>query len=243
MEIRSMNIEIPDIIGFMVGKPATFLIECKTSRADFTADSSKPFRQYPIMGMGTYRSYLCEPGVIEVKDLPEKWGLLYIENDKIRWVHGYKHNAWSSNDKFVFPKNLQAEWHMLGSAVRRMQVRNHLHEIYEGIPDGFYNGGYDPTGDFQELQINIANWSNATFGPGQRTEGMIAHLLKEVQELHEEPNDLEEYADCLMLLIDAAYSVGFDMKKLLKATQKKLEINKKRKWGPQNQDGSIEHVR
>ena len=97
-------------------------------------------------------------------------------------------------------------------------------------------------GELQTLQDDVSEWSNATFGPGQRTDGMIAHLAREVQELKESPTTLSEYADCLMLLIDAAGSVGFNMDDLVKATFEKLEINKKRKWGPANEDGSIEHV-
>lgn len=95
----------------------------------------------------------------------------------------------------------------------------------------------------QTLQDNVSEWSDATFGPGQRTEGMIAHLALEVQELKESPESIKEYADCFMLLIDVAGSVGFNMDDLVRATFDKLEVNKKRKWGPTNEDGSVEHVR
>ncbi len=51
-ELKTLSIEIPDIIGFMIGRPSTFLIECKTSRSDFLADMKKSFRRFPEMGVG-----------------------------------------------------------------------------------------------------------------------------------------------------------------------------------------------
>ena len=53
-------------------------MEAKTSLNDFRADLKKPFRVYPQKGMGLYRYYICEPGVITEDDLPERWGLLYV---------------------------------------------------------------------------------------------------------------------------------------------------------------------
>lgn len=53
-------------------------MEAKTSLNDFRADLKKPFRVYPQNGMGLYRYYICEPGVITEDDLPERWGLLYV---------------------------------------------------------------------------------------------------------------------------------------------------------------------
>lgn len=68
--------EQPDAIGFT--SCASVLIEAKTSRADFLADAKKPFRKNPQKGMGKFRYYICEPGIITEDDLPERWGLLYV---------------------------------------------------------------------------------------------------------------------------------------------------------------------
>ena len=133
-EISSVAIEIPDVIGFMIGSPATFLIECKTSRSDFLADKKKEFRKYPQMGMGMFRSFLCEPGVINVEDLPKGWGLLYIKNGRIKRVHGFRKNGHNANSEFTFDRNIQAEWFLMGSCLRRMEIRDHLKDIYAGMP-------------------------------------------------------------------------------------------------------------
>ncbi len=70
--------EHPDALGFRNG--ASCLIEVKCSRSDFLADRKKVFRAEPEKGMGDWRFYLCEPGVITVDDLPAGWGLLYVIN-------------------------------------------------------------------------------------------------------------------------------------------------------------------
>lgn len=54
------------------------LVETKVSRSDFLADSKKPHRNGEIKGMGFYRYYICPEGLITVDDLPEKWGLLWV---------------------------------------------------------------------------------------------------------------------------------------------------------------------
>jgi len=118
-ELDSYAEEIPDAIGFRAGY--SILIECKTRRADFFSDSQKVFRTMPDHGMGSYRFYLCAEGVIKISDLPENWGLIWVNGEgKARMVHGPKGNIWGQD--FCFhPKNMDAEQIMLVSALRRLQ--------------------------------------------------------------------------------------------------------------------------
>jgi hypothetical protein len=70
--------EIPDIFG--LNPTRNVLIEVKTSRADFFKDFKKRKRiRYPI---GHYRFYLVPDGLVEIKEIPENWGLL-VWSDKI----------------------------------------------------------------------------------------------------------------------------------------------------------------
>jgi hypothetical protein len=69
--------ECPDAFGF--GASSTQLIEVKVSRADFLSDKNKLWRTKPEIGLGIYRSYLCPEGIIHIDDLPESWGLLWID--------------------------------------------------------------------------------------------------------------------------------------------------------------------
>lgn len=77
--------ENPDVFGVRHGlhsaSVGTFLLEAKTSRSDFLADRSKPHRINPEIGMGKYRYYICPTGLIKPEELPEKWGLIYV-NDR-----------------------------------------------------------------------------------------------------------------------------------------------------------------
>lgn len=76
-EMVAAGNEIPDVIGFSSGGGSS-LIECKTSKSDFKRDKKKMFRSVPQMGMGKYRFYMCPTGLIDKSELPEGWGLIYV---------------------------------------------------------------------------------------------------------------------------------------------------------------------
>lgn len=122
-ELVSYGVETPDAIGFRDG--TSTLVECKASRADFLADAQKPFRLDPGKGMGTFRFYLCPAGIITAQDLPEKWGLIWVDGKgKAQMQVGPKGNIWSAQDEFRFDeKNHEAEQLLLVSALRRAQGR------------------------------------------------------------------------------------------------------------------------
>jgi hypothetical protein len=73
-ELKSLSQEIPDVIGFDSWQST--LIECKISRSDFLSDQKKTHRK---KGMGNWRFYCCPKGLIKQKDLPPKWGLIYVD--------------------------------------------------------------------------------------------------------------------------------------------------------------------
>lgn len=58
----------------------SFMIETKISRSDFLADFKKAHRQEGGL-IGNYRYYACPEGLISVDELPEKWGLIYVNPD------------------------------------------------------------------------------------------------------------------------------------------------------------------
>lgn len=93
------------------------------------------------------------------------------------------------------------------------------------------------------LQSDVVTWSNSVFGSERGPEACIAHLKKEVDELLASPHDRMEYADCLMLLLDAYWRSGGSAEDLIKAAFQKLEINKARIWGKPDANGVVEHVR
>jgi len=112
--------ECPDAVGWR--SDYSILVECKTSRSDFMADKRKHFKADAGRGIGTYRFYLCLPGVIKPEDLPDAWGLLYAEPRTISRILGPKGNSWGhgQNRDWVLPRNAEAEIAMLVSALRRV---------------------------------------------------------------------------------------------------------------------------
>src|SRR5260370_20100678 len=105
--------EDPDVIGF-APEAGSVLIECKLTRSDFLRDATKVVRKTPRAGMGQRRFYLCPPHVIQVKDLPPKWGLLWATKGEVmvqREARGHPDG------------NLAAQVRFRRSTLRRPQVR------------------------------------------------------------------------------------------------------------------------
>jgi hypothetical protein len=105
--------ENPDVIGWIPGA-GSVLIECKLTRSDFLRDAAKTVRKNPRAGMGQRRYYLCPSELIQVKDLPPKWGLLWVNKGQVavkREARGYPE------------RNLTAEVRFLSSMLRRAQIR------------------------------------------------------------------------------------------------------------------------
>lgn len=123
--------EQPDCLGFRSG--VSCLIECKTSRADFLADRKKRFRIDPQKGMGDWRFMLTPKGLITVNELPAGWGLLETDGRRVYKTHGFPPNTMWSESPFTGHK--VSELGMMYSALRRMVIRGHFNEIYEGIPN------------------------------------------------------------------------------------------------------------
>lgn len=124
--------EHPDVIGFRNG--VSCLIECKISRSDFLADKNKHFRKDPSKGMGDWRFFLCPPNVITVEDLPNGWGLLYTQGNRVTKIHGFPTNTgWHNKKPFTGRKDVECDF--MYSALRRMVIRGHFEDIYSKITE------------------------------------------------------------------------------------------------------------
>jgi hypothetical protein len=95
------------------------------------------------------------------------------------------------------------------------------------------------------LADDQARWSQATFGTDQDRGplGALRHLEKEARETQEAPGDSEEYADCFLLILDAARRAGISPLQLIEAAQRKMVINRGRTWPRPVDDNPVEHVR
>jgi len=116
----------------------------------------------------------------------------------------------------------------------------------------------------QGIMQRIADWSDAQFGEGRSPIPILHHLKKEVPELIEAIENYQElslnengaketeialkkvlfeYADCFMLILDSARTMGLNSEMLYTYTNWKLEINKNRQWGIPDENGVVEHIR
>lgn len=78
--------------------------------------------------------------------------------------------------------------------------------------------------------IRQRDWSTATFGPGTRLQGVLDHLVKELQEVEEHPWDVSEWADLVILAFDGALRQGLDPQHILNAIENKQTKNEGRTW-------------
>ena len=89
-------------------------------------------------------------------------------------------------------------------------------------------------------------FSRQTFGPGERTQGVIDHIRKELKEIEACPGDLEEWIDVIILAIDGAWRVGFTPTEIEAALERKQTKNERRNWPDWRtapKDKAIEHIR
>ena len=93
----------------------------------------------------------------------------------------------------------------------------------------------------KELLSEIAVWAEQTF-PNEGVTGKLAHLKEEIEELLDDPTNLDEWADCFLLLFDAARKQGIEYDDIAAAMRAKFERNKLRRW-VEDMPGIYHHVR
>lgn len=136
-------------------------------------------------------------------------------------------------------------------------ARDQLGRLVEACSRGEGEGGLAA---FLERK---SKWSERTFGPGQRTGGIIAHIQKELAEIQQDPLDLMEWVDVANLAMDGFWRAFFvkyqpdethhdphgnmhwrAAAEFVWMIQRKAEINEARRWpAPVSDDLPVEHVR
>ena len=90
------------------------------------------------------------------------------------------------------------------------------------------------------------DWSRETFGPGDRTQGVLDHIRRELIEIESAPYDLTEWIDVVILALDGAWRHGFepeDIAAALAAKQAKNEARAWPDWRTADPEKAIEHIR
>jgi hypothetical protein len=89
-------------------------------------------------------------------------------------------------------------------------------------------------------------FSERTFGPGPRTQGVLDHIRKELTEIEREPIALEEWVDVVLLALDGAWRAGHAPEAIAAAIRSKQAKNETREWPDwrtADPARAIEHVR
>jgi tagatose-1,6-bisphosphate aldolase non-catalytic subunit AgaZ/GatZ len=89
-------------------------------------------------------------------------------------------------------------------------------------------------------------FSERTFGPGPRVKMVLDHLRKELVEIENNPTDLEEWIDVVMLALDGAWRAGYEPHEIADQLSAKLYKNEVRTWPDWrlvDTDKAIEHIR
>lgn len=89
-------------------------------------------------------------------------------------------------------------------------------------------------------------FSAKTFGPGERTAGVVDHIRKELVEVLDGGGDLEEWVDVIILALDGAWRSGHTPEQIVAAIVAKQTKNEGRNWPDwrtADPGKSIEHVR
>jgi hypothetical protein len=100
-----------------------------------------------------------------------------------------------------------------------------------------------------DFLIKHRKWTRAAFGPGKRTEGVINHLKKELKEIRNNPSDLEEWIDLILIAFDGAKRQGHSTYKIIQTMQYKFFINSQKRAWPDwrnlkdQQSEVIEHIK
>ncbi|MCX7063085.1 MAG: DUF550 domain-containing protein [Proteobacteria bacterium] len=134
----------------------------------------------------------------------------------------------------------------ISSTCHVCQDFDHWHIEEEAPPDD----GVGSDGAYRRLRATFerhAEWSDATFGDCTKRNhlGPLEHLKDEADEAAANPGDVEEFADCLMLTLDAARRAGHPLDALLSAYAAKLDKNMERKWDvdASKPNGAVYHVK
>jgi hypothetical protein len=90
------------------------------------------------------------------------------------------------------------------------------------------------------------DFSEKTFGPGNRTKGVLDHIRKELGEIERSPLDLSEWIDVVILGFDGAWRAGHTPEQIADALAAKQRRNMARQWPDwrtADPNKAIEHVR
>lgn len=123
--------------------------------------------------------------------------------------------------------------------------REHLFETVERILADRARPAQEPVSDLAERLRVQREWSRETFGPGDRLAGILDHIRKELIEVEQNPTDVTEWIDVVILALDGAWRAGHEPEAIVAALDAKYAKNQARTWPDwrtADPNAAIEHV-
>ena len=188
-EVRSgWTGEVPDAIGFRQSGYApsdgSIVVEVKVTRSDFLADKKKPHRIEG--GLGNWRYYMCPEGMIQPEELPDGWGLLWInKRGHVKPKTGFAH-ALATSKNYQHHQDALAAYRLDSDLLGEQFI---LVKLYSRI------------GDAESLNQKLRE----AWGEQKRLANRCNQLSAETRELRRDlwrakrgqPSGLEELAEAL----------------------------------------------
>jgi len=141
-----------------------------------------------------------------------------------------------------------------GHPLQTHNGRDPLIDAYqERLDDVVYTKQFLMERDSRDSQFSLKNylskqkdWFLRVFGPGPRDAGLTAHIKGELNEIRDNPGDLEEWIDVLILGFEGALRTADNVDDVIAALQAKQDKNLSRAWPDWRDadiDKPIEHVK
>ena len=129
---------------------------------------------------------------------------------------------WEARDTELFDAN--------GALIASFEVRHTTKGLLEGAYKNCVFAAEAANGHHRDgllaMQERVANWADMQF-PHRTTADVLLKLYEELGEYARNPKADHEFADVMILLLDAARMNNID---IAKAVDEKMAINEERKW-------------
>lgn len=152
-------------------------------------------------------------------------------------ANGIAENEYETREKILVVEDNYRIWSSRYEGRERSYTFMPLPEFIARLKSKWVEGN-----TLQSIQDEIHEFAN-TILPNRPITSPLRKLQEEVAELLEEPDNIDEFADCFLVLLDAAKIAGLDANAILQACSDKMKINRTRKWGKPNEHGVFSHIK
>lgn len=168
---------------------------------------------------------------------PELLAFVLLMEQRLRDHDADKRQSWKEMSEQDLAVHLTSKTMLLDAAVRNAYTGRIRHAVDLA---NFAMMIVDVAGGLPDIQPNQFDlvthlhrqraFSERTFGPGERTAGVLDHIRKELIEIEADPHDVSEWVDVILLALDGAWRHGHEPEVIAAALNSKQDKNERRQW-------------